>query len=87
VYLYFPTLEQLLPDATLGSLTQSAVDQAVDSAAADAGSVDATVDRTIRALGELMAETLPLGRTLIRLTAESGEACLSDGHERLVAER
>src|SRR6478752_5765931 len=35
VYAYFPTLEQLLLDATLGLLSQSAVDEAID--AADAG--------------------------------------------------
>ena len=35
VYQYFPTLEQLLIDATLGMLAQTAVDEAID--AADAG--------------------------------------------------
>src|SRR6185312_2040301 len=32
VYSYFPTLEQLLLDATLGLLSQSAVDDAIDAA-------------------------------------------------------
>src|SRR5918912_808844 len=31
VYLYFPTLEQLLLDATLGLLTEQAIDQALDA--------------------------------------------------------
>src|SRR3954452_15325920 len=32
VYLHFPTLEQLLLDATLGLLSQEAVDEAIDTA-------------------------------------------------------
>src|SRR3954464_13755749 len=32
VYSYFPTLEQLLLDATLGLLSQTAVDEAIDAA-------------------------------------------------------
>src|SRR5947199_2187482 len=35
VYLYFPSLEQLLLDATLGMLSQAAVDEAIE--AADSG--------------------------------------------------
>jgi AcrR family transcriptional regulator len=80
VYLYFPTLEQLLLDATLGLLTQSAVDQVLDSVAGDADDVEATLDRTIRVLGELTAETLPLGRSLIKLTVDrpAAGAALAD---------
>ncbi len=73
VYLYFPTLEQLLLDATLGRLSQAAVDEAIE--AADTGT-DATerVAAMIRALHAMSAETLPLGRSLIRLTvAPAGE--------------
>jgi len=67
VYLYFPTIEQLLIDATLGMLSQAAVDEAID--AADTGD-DATerVAAMIRALGSMSAKTLPLGRSLLRLT-------------------
>src|SRR5436309_12862781 len=32
VYLYFPTVEQLLLDATLGLLSQAAVDEAIEAA-------------------------------------------------------
>lgn len=76
VYLYFPTIEQLLIDATLGMLSQAAVDEAID--AADTGD-DATerVAAMIRALGSMSAETLPLGRSLLRLTVapvEPGDA-------------
>jgi AcrR family transcriptional regulator len=70
VYLYFPNLEQLLLDATLGLLTQSAVDQVLDQGADDGNDVEATLDRAIRVLGELTAQTLPLGRSLIRLTVD-----------------
>ncbi len=67
VYLYFPTLEQLLLDATLGVLSQAAVDEAIE--AADPGG-DATerVAAMIRAVHSMSVETLPLGRSLIRLT-------------------
>ena len=54
VYLYFPTLEQLLIDATLGMLSQSAVDEAID--AADTGGdvterVAAMISALIRHVG------------------------------------
>ena len=70
VYLYFPTIEQLLLDATLGMLSQTAVDEAID--AADTGSDPAErVAAMIRALFDMSAETLALGRSLIRLTIEA----------------
>jgi AcrR family transcriptional regulator len=73
VYLYFPTLEQLLLDATLGLLTEHSVDAALDSVEDDADA-EVRIDRVLRAIGELNAETLPLGRSLIRLTVESPPA-------------
>ena len=70
VYLHFPTIEQLLIDATLGMLSQHAVDEAID--AVDIGDdPTARVEAMITALGRLSAETLPLGRSLIRLTVDS----------------
>jgi len=72
VYLYFPTLEQLLIDATLGALSQHAVDEAID--AADRGDdADARVAAMVEAIASLSSETLPLGRSLIRLTVEDHE--------------
>jgi AcrR family transcriptional regulator len=70
VYQYFPTLEQLQIDATLGLLSQTAVDEAID--AADTGT-DPTerVAAMIRALATMSTETLPLGRSLIRLTVDA----------------
>ena len=70
VYAYFPTLEQLLLDATLGLLAQAPVDDAIDSA--DVGDDAAErVAAMIRALGSMSTETLPLGRSLIRLTVDA----------------
>src|ERR1051326_5152633 len=70
VSLYFPTLEQLLLDATLGLLSQSAIDRALEPSGDQTNGVEAVLDRAIRALGELMTETLPLGRSLIKLTVD-----------------
>jgi AcrR family transcriptional regulator len=70
VYTYFPTLEQLLLDATLGLLSQAEVDDAID--AADAGDdPEERVAAMIRAFASISAETLPLGRSLIRLTVDA----------------
>src|SRR4051812_45103143 len=70
VYQYFPTLEQLLIDATLGVLSQTAVDEAIDAADKD-GDASERVDAMIRAIGGMSTETLPLGRSLIRLTVDA----------------
>lgn len=70
VYLHFPTLEQLLLDATLGLLSQTAVDEAIERA--DVGhDVEARVEAMIRTLGRLSSDTLPIGRQLIRLTVDN----------------
>jgi AcrR family transcriptional regulator len=76
VYSYFPTLEQLLLDATLGLLSQTAVDDAIDAAdAAETGDAarnpEERVAAMIRAFASISADTLPLGRSLIRLTVDA----------------
>ena len=106
IYQYFPTLDQLLLDATIGLLTQTDVDAAIEAASRhadtsrrvaasgqvdapgqveasrqvdasrhtdDAGGADAAarVDAMIRALGDATASSLPLGRSLIRLTVDA----------------
>ena len=71
VYLYFPTFEQLLLDATVGALSQSSVDRAVVSASAT-DDVQARVERVVRALHDVSPEVERLGRRLIRLTVENG---------------
>jgi AcrR family transcriptional regulator len=81
VYLYFPTLEQLLLDATLGLLSQAAVDEAIDAADARSGGGDAAarVAAMIETFSSISRETLPLGRSLIRLTVERGGDGDGDG--------
>jgi AcrR family transcriptional regulator len=71
VYLYFPTLEQLLTDATIGALSSTeAVSAAIE--AADAGDdPTARVVNMINTMAEQAAETLPLGRSLIKLTVDA----------------
>lgn len=69
VYLHFPTLEQLLIDAQLGLLSAEAVESAIDAADAG-GSVEARVIAMVDAIGSIASKTLPMGRSLIRLTVE-----------------
>jgi len=71
VYLYFPTFEQLLLDATVGALSESTVDRAVAPASSDE-SVETRVERMVRALHDVSPEVEQLGRRLIRLTVEGG---------------
>jgi AcrR family transcriptional regulator len=70
IYLYFPTFEHLLIDATLGLLSSTA---AISAVAADedhsSDDTEARLERTIRAIQRGAAETEQLGRNLIRLTA------------------
>lgn len=73
VYLHFPTLEQLLIDAQLGLLSAEAVESAIDAADAG-GSVEARVIAMVDAIGSIASKTLPMGRSLIRLTVEHERA-------------
>src|SRR3954447_9679917 len=73
VYQYFPTLEQLLHDATLGLLSQRAVDEAIEGADTRGGDVEERVGAMITALSAMSTETLALGRSLIRLTVEADD--------------
>jgi len=70
VYLYFPTFDQLLLDATIGALTEAAVDRAIHSPAGD--DVTHRVERLVRALQHVSPEVERLGRSLIRLTVDGG---------------
>lgn len=71
VYMYFPTFDQLLIDATVGALSQASVDRALE-VGTEAVDVDARVERMVRALMSVTPEVERLGRALIRLTVESG---------------
>jgi AcrR family transcriptional regulator len=81
VYQYFPTLEQLLLDATLGMLSQAAVDEAIDAADTGGDAVE-RVGAMIRALSSMSTETLALGRSLIRLTVAPTAGSDDEGPRR-----
>ena len=70
IYLHFPTLEQLLLDAQLGLLFEHQIGDAID-AANKGNDVEARVAAMIEAIVDNARETLPLGRSLIRLTVEN----------------
>ena len=69
VYQYFPTVDQLLLDATLGLLSQTPVDNAI-AQADPGGDASGRVTAMIRALTDMSSQTMPLGRSLIRLTVD-----------------
>jgi AcrR family transcriptional regulator len=71
VYLYFPSFDQLLLDATVGALTQASVDRAIGADAAG-DDIHARVERMVRALHRVSPEVERLGRELIRLTVAAG---------------
>jgi AcrR family transcriptional regulator len=78
VYLYFPKIEQLLADATVGLLSQAAIDEAIE--AADTGADPAErVAAMIRAVYAAADDTLPLGRQLIRLTVDAPDTADTAG--------
>jgi len=68
IYTYFPTLDQLLLDATLGAMNVS-IEAAIDSS----GEPDARarIVALVAALSDGMAGSLPLGRKLIKLTVDA----------------
>ena len=76
---YFPSVEQLLLDATVGLLSQAMVDDAIESAAGTDGDAVARVSALVRATMDLSPETLSLGRALVRLTVTAPPA---DGEPR-----
>lgn len=69
IYMYFPTMDQLLIDATLGSLTRNTVEAAIESVS---GSKDVAhrVEIMTRAVQKDFAATEQQGRTLLRLTVD-----------------
>jgi len=71
IYMYFPTLEQLLLDATLGALGAGTIDPVVKDF--DSKDVASRVEQLSRALNTVTGETMRLGRALIRLTVEGEE--------------
>ena len=72
VYMYFPTLDQLLLDATVGALSATEMDAAM-TAAATAEDPAAGVDALVTTSTRLAPVTLPIGRKIIRLTVDAGQ--------------
>lgn len=71
LYMYFPTQEQLLIDATLGVLSRNAIDAVITESASD-DPVE-RMGELSRAMNQHCAKTMLLGRALIRLTVEGDE--------------
>jgi AcrR family transcriptional regulator len=68
IYMYFPTLDQLLIDATLGALAQNAIEPILtESISSDAA---VRMEQLSRILSRNSGETMHLGRALLRLTVE-----------------
>ena len=86
VYMYFPTLEHLFLDATLGSLASTAaIGASIDEHASDE-EIEARVERLARVIQRGAAETEQQGRTLLRLTvqgANDGEPRAPRGYRRV----
>ncbi len=70
VYMYFPSLVQLLIDATMGSLVMPKVDAAIEQHESAASRIEALALELMNA----SKTALPLGRRLIRLTVETPPA-------------
>jgi AcrR family transcriptional regulator len=68
VYMYFPKLEQLLLDATIGALSQAEVDRVLEPPELD--DVGDRVEAMARVLQRMSPEVERLGRSMIRLTVE-----------------
>jgi AcrR family transcriptional regulator len=80
IYTYFPTLDQLLLDVTIGAMNVD-VEAAIDaSGEPDDPDVRDRIVTLVAALSDRMADSLPLGRKLIRLTVDAPSA--GDGPRR-----
>jgi AcrR family transcriptional regulator len=71
IYMYFPALEQLLIDAMLGAASLNTIDPVI--AQSSSNDTVTRVEQLSRAMNSHSAETMPLGRALIRLTVEGDE--------------
>jgi hypothetical protein len=76
--MYFRTIDHLLIDAALGSMTQGTVEAALDSVA-DSDDVDTRVEVMTRAVQRDFAATEQQGRTLLRLTVDAPRSARSKG--------
>ena len=87
--MYYPTLDQLLLDATVGAMNtdRGVMNTDVDDLLANTAETDprARVELLVNALSETIAESLPLGRKLIKLTVDSppADGAPKRGHRRV----
>ena len=83
IYTYFPTLDQLLLDATIAAMNvdvEAAIDASGEPNEPDEPDVRDRIATLVGALSDRMADSLPLGRKLIRLTVDAPSA--GDGPRR-----
>ncbi|MGH3495529.1 MAG: TetR/AcrR family transcriptional regulator [Sciscionella sp.] len=81
VYMYFPNLDQLILDATLGEMASSGYGAELDFDRYG-DDVHARVDALINALLRMSEQALPLGRRLLRLTVDTAQANASSTPRR-----
>lgn len=81
LYVHFPTLEQLLLDAMLGSVAEMPVERALHAPESTKNAED-RVEALARTMTQMSTETLPMGRRLLSLTVESAKKH-SRGHRRV----
>jgi len=79
IYLYFPTLDQLVLDASVALLSEATVDAALDTARYGDDAV-ARTDALVSALVHTANDALPLGRKILRLTVDAPRT--TDGGRR-----
>jgi AcrR family transcriptional regulator len=86
VYMYFPRLDQLVLDATLGEMARTDYGARLDLEPCG-DDVRARLDALIDALFDMSDQALPLGRRLLRLTVDSvdgtAEAAPRRGYRRV----
>lgn len=70
VYMYFPRLDQLILDATIGEMTRAGQDSALDFEHCGPD-VHARVDAVISVMLDTADQTLPLGRRMLKLTVDA----------------
>ena len=83
VYLHYPTLDQLVLDATLGTLNAD-VDAALDAVTSTDSEV--RIEALVDALYGTVEQSLPLGRKLIKLTVDAEPPAPGEprrGHRRI----
>jgi AcrR family transcriptional regulator len=80
IYMYFPTLDQLLLDAASGALAEAPVQEALSPHGDD---VAARVEALAEALLDTAPDTLPLGRRIVALTAAAPGEGPRRGYRRM----